>query len=465
MASPSQPWRPRARAVPQVLDKGRFCVNLEEFLVALPPEPAVTASVAAGVSGVAFIGRGWIGVAFAGALPPHQFVSLEVSADTIGPWGADTPHGLAAAIAADVSAATATGEWTGHGCVRVRMVAASKAGPGLVAFDGSRAQAINAFSAAYPHWASAAAPVASPTSLPSVVVPRSPARGCSAHLIRDRSDARFDLARLAVRFPPLFVTPSPPGGSAAFVPVSGMAFSASLPLLPAVYATGAQCCVNLGPSMPYAEVLCDVPGNLASEAAEPHRKALAGFLAAASQLLTAADDPSAPPLPLAQRDGPLLAIAHLGGRTSPTAWGAKLHVHLSLEPADFLRFYFSTEASSRDRSRCASDIFFITSFAARRLSEQVVGGPQNLPAYEVRHASYQVSDGTRARTVTGQALGLELVLPLPAGWGGGGSDPLIVLHPRRPRLGLAIAGVSSVDGNAALWPRHRPAVAAVARRL
>lgn len=132
----------------------------------------------------------------------------------------------------------------------MRVVAACGGTPAYVAFDGSRAQAIFAFAAAYPRWAAAPPTVLSPTALSSVLLPRAAAGGASVLLLQDSADPRFDLARLASLFPPLFVAPAPaiaPGGASGssssgavvYAPIAGMPYDASLPVPTALFSRAA----------------------------------------------------------------------------------------------------------------------------------------------------------------------------------------------------------------------------------
>lgn len=259
-----------------------------------------------------------------------------------------------------------------------------------------------------------------------------------ARLLLTRSsedDARFALPQLLERFPPLFAHAD---AASTYV---GLPFARAA-------LDGWDVEPNLGPSRPHLELLKPLSANLSSAAAVPFVASLARAACALSCTSVIADGGTTT---LAARS-PCLLIAHLEGRTSPTMLGKSLHVHFTMEPDDFLRWYLRTPAASWGRGVDGSDIFFVRSAHARELEEAVVGGALNTPAF-LRGASYHLKDSGRAERCLVQTPD-ELSLELRAGWSGlEAADEAritIVPHPCRPRLGLALDGVHMLGGDADL---------------
>jgi hypothetical protein len=210
---------------------------------------------------------------------------------------------------------------------------------------------------------------------------------------------------------------------------------------------------DAGPSKGSLLLLKNLTANLSSPGTVGLLQSLASVASRIAQLPVAGSGEAAGTTTTLARRSQSLLIAHLEGRTSATRMGAQLHVHFTLEPEDFLRWYHSTPNGATGRGADGSDAFFVRSSRERSLAEGVGGGPTNTPAYNLRYASYHEKDGKKARQCLGQPPAAALALTLRKGWSGlpeGEEAHLsLVLHPCRPRLGIAMAGVAALRGNAA----------------
>lgn len=417
----------------------RFCVDLEQFFTPLPTEEAVTKDCTTGLAGIALLGTKWgtglegvsrrTAAAAAQVLPHNEYVALALPAAERGAWGEGTAQAFATALAASITVpAKDKAAWCGVGCVRVRVVRNA-----LLALDGSRAQVCDAFHRLF-HGGGLC--IEGERVVLSERVIRVARQDKSAQLELLREHKKI-MPQLQALFPSLF--------SSACASSGGM-----LPLEKEEL-QGWGVTPDAGPSGGSLMLLKDIKACLSSLKSKDLADVVQSLAAVSSRIsqlpVVGADEGSET---LARRSQCLL-IAHLEGRTSGTRMGASLHVHFSLEPEDFMRWYLSTPAGSQSRGQDGSDVFFVRSSRERHLAESMVGGPTNLPAFQLRFASYQEKDGKRAQEVLDQPPAAALSLSLRPGWSLLPEESeaclSLVLHPCRPRVGIVMQGVAALRGN------------------
>ena len=338
--------------------------------------------------------------------------------------------------------------FSNYGAVRVRLtrsITSSSSDKTMLALDGVRAQVVDAFTCLFQkaQWEE--------SSHHCVL------HGNELTMLRNEEDPRFDVSgRLYTDFPPLFVI----NGDRAdeyFTSNRALPIATSVQVLGPVFAALST---NLNLSTPHMEILPSrlnkrLIGDIFS-ASEDVVRAISNVAEASAKLMTIDGNQ------LRER-GPLLLIAHVGPRTSKTSLGKLLHVHLALEPKDFLRSVLQNpKLNNLRRVKDGTDAFFVLSHAERKRARHLHGGPQNLPEYEFAFRSYLESDIRGARDLINRGLDEQLCIKIRNGWSSSGesfaekpdvfhseegealpeSSSFLILHPSRPRIGIS----------APLWP-------------